>query len=163
MAIPAYLWITDDAGREISGAVDVKDREKSIEVTCFDHSITVPTDNHSGRVTANHQHHAYCFEKEIDCSSPYLYKALTTGQTLKCAEFILYKINNTGQEQPYFVTRLENVKIVGIIPLMADVKDFRNEQYTHFEYIEMVYQKISWLYIDGNIKHTDSWNERKTA
>lgn len=82
---------------------------------------------------------------------------------LKCAEFILYKINNTGQEQPYFVTRLENVKIVGIIPLMADVKDFRNEQYTHFEYIEMVYQKISWLYIDGNIKHTDSWNERKTA
>lgn len=32
MAIPAYLWIKDDGGADIKGAVDVQNREGSIEV-----------------------------------------------------------------------------------------------------------------------------------
>src|SRR5690606_21042395 len=51
---------------------------------------------------------------EIDSSSPYLYKAVTTGQTLQSAEFRWYKINDAGQEVEYFNTRLENVKVVKV-------------------------------------------------
>ena len=35
MAIPAYLWIKDDGGADIKGAVDVQNREGSIEVNGF--------------------------------------------------------------------------------------------------------------------------------
>lgn len=35
MAIPAYLWLKDDGGALIKGAVDVQDRESSIEVNGF--------------------------------------------------------------------------------------------------------------------------------
>lgn len=39
MAIPAYLWLKDDGGTDIKGAVDVRDREGSIEVLGFGHGL----------------------------------------------------------------------------------------------------------------------------
>ncbi len=44
MAIPAYLWLKDDGGALIKGSVDVNDREHSIEITSFRHSLSIPTD-----------------------------------------------------------------------------------------------------------------------
>ncbi|GEM_PF-6589893 len=73
----------------------------------------------------------FLFTKEIDSSSPYLYKAATTGQTLKSE--------------------------------MYDVKEPSEEKHNHPERIELRYEKITWTYKDGNIIHSDSWNERATA
>lgn len=98
--------------------------------------------------------------KEIDSSSSYLYKALSTGQTLKKAEFIFYRINYNGLEGAYFKTILENARVVQIEPIMFDIKHPQNERYTHHEYVDLTYEKITWHYIDGNIIHTDTWNER---
>lgn len=108
-------------------------------------------------------HTPFLFTKEIDSSSPYLYKAVTTGQTLKSAEFKWYKINDAGQEVEYFNTRLENVKVVKVNPVMHDIKDPAYEKHNHLEQIELRYEKITWTYKDGNIIHSDSWNERATA
>lgn len=105
----------------------------------------------------------FVFTKEIDVSSPYLYKAVTTGQTLKSAEFKWYKINDAGQEVEYFNTTLENVKLVKVAPRMHDIKDSSFEKHNHLEQIELRYEKITWTYKDGNIIHSDSWNERTTA
>lgn len=44
MAIPAYLWLKHDGGAPVIGAVDVKGRGYSIEVTSFSHHISIPTD-----------------------------------------------------------------------------------------------------------------------
>jgi type VI secretion system secreted protein Hcp len=33
-------------------------------------------------------------------------------------------------------------------------------QLNHTESISMMYDRITWHYVDGNIKFTDSWNER---
>lgn len=51
MAIPAYLWLKDDGGADIKGAVDVQDREGSIEVISFTHGLNIPTDNQTGKLT----------------------------------------------------------------------------------------------------------------
>lgn len=135
MAIPAYLWLKDDGGADIKGSVDVQGREGSIEVVALDH----------------------------DASSPYLYKAVTTGQTLKTAEFKFYRINDAGQEVEYFNITLDNVKLVRVAPLMHDIKDPSREKHNHLERIEFRYEKITWTYKDGNIIHSDSWNERPSA
>ena len=142
MAIPVYLWLKDDGGADIKGSVDVQDREGSIEVVAQEHNL---------------------FTKEIDSSSPYLYKAVTTGQTLKSAEFKWYRINDAGQEVEYFNTKLENVKLVKVNPKMHDIKDPAFEKHNHLEQVELRYEKITWTYKDGNIIHSDSWNERATA
>ena len=152
MAIPAYLWLKDDGGADIKGSVDVQGREGSIEVVALDHDVYIPTDNNTGKLT-----------KEIDASSPYLYKAVTTGQTLKTAEFKFYRINDAGQEVEYFNITLDNVKLVRVAPLMHDIKDPSREKHDHLERIEFRYEKITWTYKDGNIIHSASWNERPSA
>ena len=106
MAIPAYLWLKDDGGADIKGSVDVQGREGSIEVVALDHDVYIPTDNNTGKLTGTRTHKPFTFTKEIDASSPYLYKAVTTGQTLKTAEFKFYRINDAGQEVEYFNIRL---------------------------------------------------------
>ncbi len=143
MAIPVYLWLKDDGGADIKGSVDVKDREGSIEVVAQEHNLYIPTDNNTGKLTGTRIHTPFLFTKEIDSSSPYLYKAVTTGQTLKSAEFKWYKINDAGQEVEYFNTKLENVKVVKVNPVMHDVKDPSFEKHNHLERIELRYEKIT--------------------
>lgn len=141
MAIPVYLWLKDDGGADIKGSVDVQDREGSIEVVAQKHNLYIPTDNNTGKLTGTRIHTPFLFTKEIDSSSPYLYKAVTTGQTLKSAEFKWYKINDAGQEVEYFNTRLENVKVVKVNPVMHDIKDPSFEKHNHLEQIELRYEK----------------------
>ncbi|ATF92781.1 Hcp family type VI secretion system effector [Cedecea neteri] len=163
MAIPAYLWLKDDGGSEIKGSVDIETREGSIEVLSFGHGLHIPTDNNTGKLTGTRQHSPLTIEKEFDSSSPYLYRAVATGQTLKSAEIKWYKISDAGQEVEYFNMLLENVKVVGVTPIMHNVKNLDMEKHNHNESIELRYEKITWKHCDGNIQFTDAWNVRATV
>ncbi|WP_430538322.1 type VI secretion system tube protein TssD [Klebsiella pneumoniae] len=130
-------------------------RVEKLDKTLIDHHIA-ELDFQISRQLDAVMHHQ-------ESSSPYLYKAVTTGQTLKSAEFKWYRINDAGQEVEYFNTKLENVKVVKVNPLMHDIKNPAYEKHNHLEQIELRYEKITWTYKDGNIIHSDSWNERATA
>ncbi|SHJ84976.1 type VI secretion system secreted protein Hcp [Paraburkholderia terricola] len=91
---------------------------------------------------------------------PYLYKAVTSGQTLKSAEIRWYKIDDAGKEKEYFNTKLDNVKVVAVRPKMLDIKDPDYEKHNHLEEVELRYETITCSYKDGNIIHKDTWNER---
>ncbi|HBV3116243.1 TPA: type VI secretion system tube protein Hcp, partial [Klebsiella pneumoniae] len=109
MAIPGNMWIYDDGGALIKGGCDVADREFSIEFKGFHHNLSIPTDNATGKPTGTRQHSPMIIVKEFDYSSPYLYKAVATGQNLKSAEIKWYKISDAGQEVEYFNMLLEGV------------------------------------------------------
>lgn len=158
MAIPAYLWLKDDGGADIKGSVDVNQREGSIEVTGFTHNLSIPTDSATGKLTGTRQHAAMLIEKEFDSSSPYLYRAVATGQTLHSAELKWYRINDAGQEVEYFNMLLEGVKVVSIMPVMHDTKNVPGTG--HVESVQLRYAKITWKYCDGNVVFADAWNER---
>lgn len=160
MAIPVYLWIEDDGGTLIKGSVDASGREGSIEVSELMHSVEQPIDPLTGKATAKRLHSSYAFMKNVDSSSSYLYKSLSSGQTLKNAVFKFYRINYNGQEEEYFITTLENVKVTEIEPFMMDIKNPQWERHDHFEYVDLAYEKITWHYLDGNIIHSDSWKGR---
>lgn len=82
---------------------------------------------------------------------------MTTGQTLKKAEFKWYRIDDAGQEVEYFNTTLENVKVVKVAPKMHNIKDPTKEKHNHLEEIELRYEKslgltkteISFIQIHG--------------
>ncbi|VVP54579.1 Major exported protein [Pseudomonas fluorescens] len=160
MAIPIYLWLKDDGGADIKGSVDVTERQGSIEVLAQDHSLYIPTDNNTGKLTGSRVHTPFQFTKEIDASSPYLFKAVSKGQTLRSAEFKWYRIDESGKEVEYYNTLLENVKVVKVASKMHDIKDPTKEKHNHLELIELRYEKITWTYKDGNISHSDSWVDR---
>ena len=114
MAIAAYLWLKDDGGALIKGGVDVQHRECSIEVKGFHHNLVIPTDNATGKITGTRMHSPMLIIKEFDCSSPYLYKAVATGQNLSSAEIKWYRINYSGLGEEYFNMLSEDVRIVSI-------------------------------------------------
>ncbi|WPO98712.1 Hcp family type VI secretion system effector [Pseudomonas sp. HR96] len=163
MAIPVYLWLKDDGGSPLKGSVDVQGRQGSIEVLALDHALSIPTDNNSGKLTGTRIHEPLRFTKEVDASSAYLYKAVSTGQSLHSAEFKYYRIDDNGQEVEYFNKLLEGVKVVKVAPKMHDIKDPSKHKHNHLEEIELRYEKITWLFLDGTIKHSDAWNERSAA
>ena len=111
MPIPAYLWLKGEGGGTIRGSVDITGREGSIEIHGLHHGITLPTDNATGKATAPRDHAPFLFSKEIDASSPYLYKSVTTGQKLQSAEVKFYRINDAGREVEYFIVLMEGVRI----------------------------------------------------
>lgn len=160
MAIPACLWLKDDGGADIKGSVDVNGREGSIEVLGFNHNVSIPVDGRNGKITGTRTHGVMSLEKEFDSSSPYLYKAVSKGQTLKSGELWWYKINDAGQEVGYFVMNMENIKLVSISPAMINSKDPAHMHLNHLESISLMYEIITWRYVDGNIIFSDSWNER---
>jgi len=154
------MWLKDDGGADIKGSVDVQDREGSIEIVGFSHGLNIPVDSARGRITATRSHSPMMIEKEFDSSSPYLYKAVARGQTLKSAEIRWYRINYAGQEECYFVMSMEGVKITGINPSMPNTKMVGNYQINHMESVSLMYEKITWRYVDGNVQYTDDWNVR---
>ncbi|WP_213876601.1 type VI secretion system tube protein TssD [Pseudomonas sp. dw_358] len=160
MAIPVYLSLTDSVGTTIQGSVSVVGREGSIEVVALEHAVTIPTDDSSGKLTGTRIHQALAFTKEVDASSVYFYKAVTTGNTLKTAVLDYYRINDNGQETKYFTQTLTNVKVVKVALKMHDAKDPAKSKHTHLDEVELRYEKISWKYVDGNIEHSDAWDER---
>ncbi len=97
MPIPAYMWLCNDGGAAIKGSVDVANREGSIEIIGFSHGLNIPVDSRSGSITGTRTHSPMMLEKDFDSSSPYLYKAVAKGQTLKSAEIRWYRINDAGR------------------------------------------------------------------
>ncbi|MFK3659309.1 Hcp family type VI secretion system effector [Scandinavium sp. NPDC088450] len=160
MAIPGNMWLYDDGGALIKGGCDVQNREFSIEFKGFHHNLSTPTDNLTGKPTGKRIHSPLMIVKEFDYSSPYLYKAVATGQALEKAELKFYKINDAGQEVEYFNILLEGVRIVSVSPAMASPEDQNNN---HLETVEFRYERITWKHNDGNIIFSDAWNERPTA
>ncbi|MNP48944.1 Major exported protein [compost metagenome] len=160
MAIPVYLWLQDDGGADIKGSVDIKGREGSVEVVALEHGVSISTDNNTGKLTSTRVHTPFLFTKEIDASSVYLYKAVTKGQSLKNVEFKWYCINGAGNEEEYYSVVLEDVKVVNVKSIMHDIKDPAKAKHNHLEEVELRYEKIHWVFNDGNLQHSDAWNER---
>lgn len=160
MAIPVYLWLKNDGGSDIKGSVDINGREGSIEVLALDHGVSIATDDNTGKLTGTRTHTPFMFSKEVDAATVYLFKAVTTGQTLKSAEFKWYSIDDAGQETEQYSALLENVKVVNVASKMHDIKDPTKEKHNHLEEVELRYEKITWSFKDGNLEHSDSWNER---
>ena len=163
MAIPIYLWLKDEAGNAIKGSVKVQGREESVEVNFFYHHVSLAVDGSDGHIKGTRQYSPVLFEKELDAASPYLYQALATGKKLTSATFLFYRIDCSGQEEVYFIISLDDVHVVTIDTGMDDINTPYGRRRNPSEFIEISFEKITWHYVDGNIKHSESWDNRKTV
>ncbi|ANG93465.1 Hcp family T6SS protein CtsH1 [Lelliottia amnigena] len=163
MAIPVYLWLTDEAGNQVKGSVDMPGREGSVEIVELMHNVELPTDNLTGKITSKRKHGDYALIKEIDSTSPRLYQGVSSGRTFKQAVLRFYRINFNGIEEEYFRVTMDNVRVNYIEPFMMDIKNPSFEKHNHLEAFYLAYEKITWHYLDGNIIYSDLWNGDKEA
>lgn len=161
MASPIYMWIQDEAGNAVEGSVTISDdRKGSIEVIEMKHNVEIPTDKHTGALTGMRRHNALEITKAVDKSSVELFQAVTTGKTLKNVVLRYYAINHEGVEQEYYRVEYEDVKVSSLTNELMNVKDPDSDRFPHIERISMRYKKMTTVFADGNLTHSDSWEER---
>lgn len=163
MAIPAYLWLYDQSGALINGGSLVIGREGAIEVQSFTHGLSVPFDGNTGRLTSTRVHQSMGIVKEFDKSTPYIYRGVATSEKLQKAIIKWYRINDSGMEEEFLHIVMESVRLLNINPHMHNFKDPSGHASAPTESIGLGYEKITWLYLDGNISFTDTWNSRVYA
>lgn len=98
MSNPAYLWLTDENGSPMVGPSIVFGREGAIELKSLTHNVNIPVDGNTGRLTGTRIHMPIMIQKEFDRVTPLLFRALSSGKTLKSATIKMYQVNDSGLE-----------------------------------------------------------------
>jgi len=160
MPTPAYAFIVDENGEEVEGGVTIEDDREivaSVEVIQFDHDLYIPTDPQTGLPTGVRMHRPIRMVKAYDQASPILYQACCNGTTLESVTIRWFRIAPDGTQEEYFNHLLERVRISEIKATMPNTKDPAKEMLTHLEEVSMMYDKITWTYVDGAIETSDAW------
>jgi len=160
MASPAYIWFVDEQGNEVEGNCKVQGREGSVELFQFKYGVSLPVDKFNGSTNGTRQHDAVTITKPYDSISPVLFKAACDGKTLKKAVIKWYKINESGQEEEYFVHVLDDVKVVSYQQQLLHTKNEQNDNHVHEDVIALRFGKITVKHSAGNIEHSDTWLHR---
>jgi type VI secretion system secreted protein Hcp len=111
----------------------------------------------SGSAAGPRQHGLVTITKELDKSTPLLYKALGTGETLTEWELRCWKPSlSGGGEQQHYTVRLTNARVAGIRQRMPNTRDPKLARYETFEEVSFSYETITWIWNDGGITHTET-------
>ncbi len=157
MALNSYLQLKGQKQGDIKGSVTQKGREGKIMVIAFIHEVQSPRDAASGQATGKRMHKPFVITKEIDRSSPLLYSALTNNENIISWELQCFAADSKGAEVNNYTVRLTNAKIADIRSIMLNNKMTENIKMPLMEEVGFVYEKIEWLWVDGNITAADEW------
>jgi type VI secretion system secreted protein Hcp len=158
MPMPGSLIITGETQGLIEGSCNITDREDTILVQAFDHTVEIPTDNR-GVASGRRTHRPMTITKEIDRSSPMLYFALCNNEMLSEVILNWYRLDGTGEHELYYTIHMENAFITRVHPWMPNALDRKNENMKHMEDVSIAYEKIIWTWVDGGVQFEDAWGE----
>jgi type VI secretion system secreted protein Hcp len=121
--------------------------EVSFPVLDLSHSIVSPRDAASGLPTGKRQHKPFVITKNVDKSSPILFKACLEGEpfTLEVTSFV----RTGGRFVPFLTVRLDNAFVGEIHPQSA------NDRPT--EEVAFYYNKIAFSYAQTGTTVEDVW------
>jgi type VI secretion system secreted protein Hcp len=162
MALNSFLQLTGAIQGDIKGSVTQKGREGKILVIAFEHEVQSPRDVATGQATGKRTHKPFTITKEIDKSTPLLYTALTTNETITSWELQCFapkssRSSGSGLEVNHYTVRLTNANIIDIRSIMLNNKVPENIKMPLMEEVGFVYEKIEWTWVDGGIIATDDW------
>jgi len=159
MALNAYLTLKGQKQGDIQGSVTQMGRQNSIAVIAVDHQVVSPRDAATGLPTGKRQHKQLVITKELDKSSPLLYQALCTNETITTWELKFWAPSPTGQEVQNFTVKLTNASIAAVSFHSPNNKHADLMKYNPYEEVGFTYQKIEWTWVAGGITAVDDWAE----
>jgi type VI secretion system secreted protein Hcp len=96
--------------------------------------------------------------KEVDKSSPILYRMLVSNERVKDFRLDFWQPSAAGKEVQHYTIRLTNARIVSIKSEMLNNKYPENMQHKEREHISFAYDTISWTIQDGGITTSANWS-----
>jgi len=130
--------------------------EGLIPVYDVKHSIEVPIDAVTGRVSGTTRYSPLTIVKHVDKSSPLLMKMCSTGEV--STKFILtfFRHGSDGRDEHFYTIELEDALITNIA-----TRNFEeNKQYQLVEEITFTYTKIIWINEIHGTEYQASYYER---
>ncbi len=161
MAVNAYLTLKGQRQGPISGPVTEKGRENSIELLSFSNEIVSPRDPVSGMPTGQRQHHPICILKEIDVASTALRSAFVNNENLTSWALQFWTVGAVDpvMDTETYTIRLTNANIASIREFLVASEDAANNGLPLREEITFTYQKIEWIWTDGETTAEDDWEQ----
>ena len=165
MALMAYMKVKAQKQGNIQGSVTQKGREGSIAVIAFQHSIVSPRDVSSGLPTGKRIHRPLSITKPTDKATTHLFAALTTNENLPDVTIDFWQPQikaaaGVGAEVQFYTVKLTNASISSITQVLPNVDDPAQQKMPLHETVELTYQKIEWIWKDGNATASDDWEAR---
>lgn len=156
MALPAYLRIVATTQGLVRGSVTQKGREDRILVLSSSHEIVSPRNPLNGRPTGKRMHKPFIIRKEVDRSSPILFQILCTNENIADWQLQFWRPDPRGVERQHYTVNLTNATISAIQFRKPHV--LRSDpKLVEFEEVWFTYQKIEWIWMEGNISADDDW------
>ena len=164
MALNAYLKIKGTVQGDIKGSVTQKGREGRIAVIAADHGVSLPHDLRAGITSGTRAHRPFILTKELDQSTPLLYRALITGETLECeiqffAPAAATAVGATGAEVNRYTVRLSDARIDDIHFAMPNNRHPELSKLAEYEEVAFSYRKIEWRWTQGAVSTIDEIGE----
>jgi type VI secretion system secreted protein Hcp len=160
-----YAILKGAKSGQIKGSIKTKGHEDAMGVIAVQHSIVSPRDAASGLPTGKRMHRPFVFWKELDKASPLLLNMLVTNETITQAKFEFYAPKpaatgtaaGSGNEFNNYTVELVNASISSYLFRQPNVRDPNQGKLADYEKVGLVYQKITWTWMDGGITASDDW------
>jgi type VI secretion system secreted protein Hcp len=158
MALDAYMTLKGRISGDIKGSVTTPGHEGAIRVVAVQHEITSPRDAQSGLPTGKRQHKPFVVTKELDKSSPILYKVLATNESISSLVVkFMASAGPSGTTINDYTVTLTNASIADISFVMPSTVDATVSKSPELDRVSFTYQKIEWTWTEGNISASDDW------
>lgn len=159
MASRFSLFIMDDKNRKIDMEEAVEGR--GAEVYEFNFEVDLPFDRSTSKVTGYRQYQPFSIVKSICKGTPIIFQKMCEGRKLKQAQIALFRHDPIdGVEKDYYQYIFEDVSIVSQKTYVLDTVSDNLRHYPPLEKINLVAEKVTQKYIDGNIEFTDEYRKK---
>jgi type VI secretion system secreted protein Hcp len=152
MGEPAYIYFEG-----IEGSCTQEGREGSCEVLAVDHQVNIPSDEKDATATGTRVYQPLVITKEIDKASVLLLECVARSKSIPRVRLEFWRTDETGTQMNYYNIQLEGVRITGVKTELLNVQYPENGPIKAREKVAIRYDKITWVWTDGNLAFTDEW------
>ncbi len=161
MTTTAYLTLKGQRQGDILGSVTLPNHENSILVHFYTTEIDSTRDPASGAPIGTWVHNPVVILKELDASSPLLWTSFTGNEIFVTWALAFWAssqdANGAATETQIYTIRLTNASISSIREFLPDSRDAATPDYPVQQQISFTYQKIEWIWTDGEVTAENSW------
>jgi type VI secretion system secreted protein Hcp len=116
-----------------------------------------PRDPTNGQPTGKRAHKPFTILKELDRATPLLFSVLANNENIKTWELQFWQPSPTGIERQHYTVRLVNANISAIHFKQPNNRSPKLAKFPQYEEVSFTYQKIEWVWTEGNISASDDW------
>ncbi len=157
MAESVYMSVKGKTQGDIKSEATAKGREGLIECLEVVLGMESPRDQYSGAPTGKRKHQPIGVLKRVDKTTPLCANALVTNETLTAVKLQFWRPKGDGTSEQLFTVELANGALSKQKIFLPNTLDATKANHPALEWLEFVFQKITWTYTQGGITGSDDW------